>query len=81
MGTTSVKVCVMDLHKTVVKSVSKPTISDIASDFAGPGSLQDVPKIISVLQECVEKIPKELLEKVLIHLDLALRLIHNCYSR
>lgn len=64
MGTTSVKVCIIDLNKEVVASVSKPTVADIPSDYAGPGSLQDVPKIIEVLQECVEKLPKEHLEQV-----------------
>lgn len=64
MGTTSVKVCILDLKKEVIACVSKPTIADIPSDYAGPGSLQDVPKIIDILQECVEKLPKELLEKV-----------------
>lgn len=63
MGTTSVKVCILNLKKEVVTSISKPTAADIDSDYAGPGSLQDVPKIIRVLQECVEKLPKELLEK------------------
>lgn len=64
MGTTSVKVCILDLEKEVIACVSKPTIADMASDYAGPGSLQDVPKIIEILQECVEKLPTELLEKV-----------------
>lgn len=64
MGTTSIKVCIMDLNKKILASTSKPTLADIPSDYAGPGSLQDVPKIIHVLQECIEKLPKELLEKV-----------------
>lgn len=64
IGTTSVKACILDLKKEVIASASKPTIADIPSDYAGPGSLQDVPKIIAVLQETVEKLPSNLLEKV-----------------
>lgn len=64
MGTTSVKVCIVDYKKEVTASVSKPTGADIPSDYAGPGSLQDVPKIIHALQMCMEKLPKGQLEKV-----------------
>lgn len=64
MGTTSVKVCIVDRNKEVIASVSKPTAADLPSDYAGPGSLQDVSKIINVLQMCVEKLPKGHLEKV-----------------
>lgn len=64
MGTTSVKVCIVDHSKEVIASVSKPTAADLPSDYAGPGSLQDVSKIINVLQMCMEKLPKGHLEKV-----------------
>lgn len=65
IGTTSVKICLLDSNKEVVTCVSKPTIADIPSDYAGPGSLQDVAKIVNVLQACMEKLPKGCLEKVL----------------
>lgn len=68
MGTTTIKVCILDVNREVVAAVSHPACADIPSDYAGPGSLQDVPKIIDVLHECIGELPKGLLEQVRISL-------------
>lgn len=64
MGTTSIKACLLDADNKMVAEVSKVTYADMPSDFAGLGSLQNVPRIISVLHDCMEELPRELLEHV-----------------
>lgn len=65
VGTTSVKVCVFDpATKEVVAKQSKDTAANIPSDQGVEGSKQDVPKIVSAVQVCVSRLPKEILRHV-----------------
>lgn len=69
IGTTSVKVCVVNVKtQEIVAKHNKDTQSDVPSDQGTEGSKQNVPKIISALNTCVAKLPKDLLRKVLIFL-------------
>lgn len=65
IGTTSVKVCVVNIenHEVIAKH-NKDTQSNIPSDQGTDGNKQDVPKIISALNTCVAKLPKDLLRKI-----------------
>lgn len=65
IGTTSVKVVVLNLKDNqVVAEQSKDTQSGVPSDQGIDGHKQDVPKIISALNQCVAKLPKDLLQQV-----------------
>ncbi|KAI9564353.1 hypothetical protein GHT06_008091 [Daphnia sinensis] len=58
LGTTSVKVCVVDIQsRKVVAKQSKDT-------QAGEGAEQDVSKIISAVHNCIGRIPRDLLKNV-----------------
>ncbi|XP_072382089.1 sedoheptulokinase-like [Diabrotica undecimpunctata] len=65
IGTTSVKVCIVneDTHDVEVQHV-KDTQSNIPSDTGPGGNKQDVSKIVSALNLCVSKLPKQLLQEV-----------------
>lgn len=68
IGTTSVKVCVVNItNREVIAKQNKDTQSNVPSDQGTDGNKQDVPKIISALNTCVAKLPKDLLRKVKNH--------------
>nr|CAH7758467.1 unnamed protein product [Callosobruchus chinensis] len=65
IGTTSVKVCIVNLSTNEVEAQHvKDTQSNIPSDTGPSGNKQDVFKIISTLNLCVSKLPKHLLQEV-----------------
>lgn len=65
LGTTSVKVIVLNVTTNeIVAKHSKDTQSNVPSDQGTDGNKQDVPKIISALNTCVAKLPKDLLRQV-----------------
>lgn len=65
IGTTSVKVCLVDpLSKQVISKQSKDTQANVPSDLGSEGNKQDVPKIISALNSCVSRLPKDQLKQV-----------------
>ncbi|KAK7870736.1 hypothetical protein R5R35_009888 [Gryllus longicercus] len=65
IGTTSIKVCVVDLHsKEVLSKQSKDTQANVPSELGYEGNKQDVPKIISALNSCVSRLPKDQLKEV-----------------
>lgn len=65
IGTTSVKVCVVDSEtKEVIASQQKDTQANVPSDLGTEGNKQDVPKIISAFTACVSRLPKDLLRQV-----------------
>nr|XP_023027508.1 sedoheptulokinase-like [Leptinotarsa decemlineata] len=65
IGTTSVKVCIVNTKTSEVAAQHlKDTQSNIPSDTGPGGNKQDVPKIISALNLCVSKLPKQLLQEV-----------------
>jgi sedoheptulokinase len=74
IGTTSVKVCLVDPNsKHVISKQTKDTQANVPSDLGSEGNKQDVPKIISALNSCVSRLPKDQLKQVR---DLYLFLIH-----
>nr|XP_053650940.1 sedoheptulokinase-like [Cherax quadricarinatus] len=65
IGTTSVKCCLVDvLSKEVISSQKKDTYSDVPSELGTEGNKQDVPRILSALQMCVSRLPREGMRKV-----------------
>ncbi|KAJ8947007.1 hypothetical protein NQ318_019088 [Aromia moschata] len=65
IGTTSVKVCIVSTKTSeVIAQHVKDTQSNIPSDTGPGGNKQDVPKIISALNLCVSKLPKQHLQYV-----------------
>lgn len=65
IGTTSVKVCIVNTtNNEVVAKHSKDTQSTVPSDQGTDGNKQNVPKIVSALNICVAKLPKDLLKQV-----------------
>lgn len=65
IGTTSVKVVVVNTaNNELLAKHSKDTQSNVPSDQGTDGNKQDVPKIVSALNTCVAKLPKELLRQV-----------------
>lgn len=65
IGTTSVKVCILNVQTgEVVAQQLKDTQSNIPSETGPGGNKQDVPKIVSALNLCVSKLPKQLLQGV-----------------
>lgn len=65
IGTTSVKVIVLNTkNNEIVAKQNKDTQSNVPSDQGTDGNKQDVPKIISALNTCVAKLPKDLLRQV-----------------
>lgn len=65
IGTTSVKVCIVNTETNEVDAQHiKETQSNIPSDTGPGGNKQDVTKIISALNLCVSKLPKQLLQEV-----------------
>jgi sedoheptulokinase len=74
IGTTSVKVCLVDSQsKQVVSKQSKDTQANVPSDLGSEGNKQDVPKITSAINSCVSRLPKDQLKQVR---DLCLFHIH-----
>ncbi|XP_045473758.1 sedoheptulokinase-like isoform X2 [Harmonia axyridis] len=66
IGTTSVKICVLNLKDNVVVAEQcKDTQSNVPSAQGIDGNKQDVPKIISAINNCVAKFSKDLLQKVI----------------
>lgn len=65
IGTTSVKVCIVN-HQNgdIVAQQLKDTQSNIPSETGPGGNKQDVSKIVSTLNLCVSKLPKNLLQEV-----------------
>lgn len=65
IGTTSVKVCIVDPETTqVIVKQQKDTQANVPSELGTEGNKQDVPKIISTLHECVGRLPSKLLQRV-----------------
>ncbi|XP_021938891.1 sedoheptulokinase-like isoform X3 [Zootermopsis nevadensis] len=65
IGTTSVKVCLVDPNnKQVLSKQTKDTQANVPSDLGSEGNKQDVPKIISALNSCVSRLPKDQLKQV-----------------
>lgn len=65
IGTTSVKVCIVNVTtQEIIAKHNKDTQSDVPSDQGTDGNKQDVPKIISALNTCIAKLPKDVLRKV-----------------
>lgn len=65
IGTTSVKTCIINTKDhTVEAQHGKDTQSNIPSDTGPGGNKQDVSTIISAVNMCVSKLPKQLLQKV-----------------
>lgn len=65
IGTTSVKVCLVDpLSKQVISKQTKDTQANVPSDLGSEGNKQDVPKIISAVNICVSRLPKDQLKQV-----------------
>lgn len=65
IGTTSVKACLVDTQsREVVASQKKDTCSDVPSSQGTEGNKQDVPRILSALQMCVSRLPKDGLRRV-----------------
>lgn len=65
IGTTSIKVCVVDvISKQVLSKQSKDTQANVPSELGTEGNKQDVPKIISALNSCVSRLPKDQLKEV-----------------
>ncbi|XP_045624604.1 sedoheptulokinase isoform X2 [Procambarus clarkii] len=65
IGTTSVKCCLVDvMSKEVLSSQKKDTYSDVPSELGTEGNKQDVPRILSALQMCVSRLPREGMRKV-----------------
>ncbi|XP_030754440.1 sedoheptulokinase-like isoform X2 [Sitophilus oryzae] len=65
IGTTSVKVCIINTKDHNVEAQhGKDTQSNIPSDTGFGGNKQDVSTIISAVNLCVSKLPKQLLQKV-----------------
>lgn len=65
IGTTSVKVCLVDIkERKVVARQSKDTQASVPSELGCEGNKQNAPKIISAVHICVSRLPKELLRQV-----------------
>lgn len=65
IGTTSVKVCIINTKDHNVEATQgKDTQSNVPSDVGPAGNKQDVSTIISALNMCVSKLPKQLLQKI-----------------
>lgn len=65
IGTTSVKVCIVEtVTGEIVSKQNKDTQSNVPSDQGTGGNKQDVPKIISALNTCIAKLPKDLLKQI-----------------
>lgn len=65
IGTTSVKVCVVNAKSHEIVAIhKKDTQANVPSDQGTDGNKQDVPKIVSALNTVVAKFPKDLLRQV-----------------
>ncbi|KAL1132231.1 hypothetical protein AAG570_010188 [Ranatra chinensis] len=65
VGTTSVKVCVVDCNENkIIARQAKDTQANVPSELGCDGNKQDVPKIMSALHACVSRLPKDLLKQV-----------------
>ncbi|XP_066995781.2 sedoheptulokinase [Anabrus simplex] len=65
IGTTSIKVCIVDVcTREVLSKQSKDTQANVPSDLGSEGNKQDVPKIISALNFCISRLPKDQLREV-----------------
>ncbi|XP_066253259.1 sedoheptulokinase-like isoform X1 [Euwallacea similis] len=65
VGTTSVKVCIINTKDHSLEAHhGKDTRSNVPSDIGPGGNKQDVSTIISAVNLCVSKLPKQLLQKV-----------------
>jgi sedoheptulokinase len=64
IGTTSVKVCVVNDGKEVVAKHTKETEAKIQSEEGVDGDEQDVEAIISALDYCVSQLSKDMLRQV-----------------
>lgn len=66
IGTTSVKVCLVDcVEGKVVARQTKDTQANVPSELGCEGNKQNVPKIMSAVHICVSRLPKELLRQVI----------------
>ncbi|XP_063221563.1 sedoheptulokinase-like isoform X2 [Bacillus rossius redtenbacheri] len=65
IGTTSVKVCLVDsVSRQVTHKQAKDTQANVPSDQGSEGNKQDVPKIVSALNSCISRCPKDQLKRV-----------------
>lgn len=78
IGTTSVKVCLIDAHsREELASESKDTQSNIPATGAPHGvHEQNVRKIVSTLHNCILRLPKDLLKHVK-HIGKIFRYLNN----
>ncbi|XP_066515032.1 sedoheptulokinase isoform X1 [Hoplias malabaricus] len=66
LGTTSIKVVLLDIHsKTVTNSSTFPTNSDTSNKETENAKEQDLTNIIASLDQCLAALPKEKLNKVI----------------
>lgn len=65
IGTTSVKVCVLDARSNeIIAKQNKDTAANIPSDQGIEGNKQDVPKIVSAVHYCISRLPRDVLRNV-----------------
>ncbi|XP_049858512.1 sedoheptulokinase-like [Schistocerca gregaria] len=65
IGTTSIKVCIVDAAtKQTLSKQAKDTQANVPSDQGSEGNKQNVPKIISALNFCISRLPKDQLKDV-----------------
>ncbi|KAF2366365.1 Carbohydrate kinase FGGY N-terminal [Trinorchestia longiramus] len=65
LGTTSVKACLVDVKtQQIVASQKKDTYSDVPSELGSDGNKQDVGRIISAVQLCISRLPRDQLRRV-----------------
>lgn len=65
IGTTSVKVCLVDyVEGKVLARQTKDTQANVPSELGCEGNKQNVPKIMSAVHICVSRLPKELMRQV-----------------
>lgn len=81
VGTTSVKVCIVNTKDHSVEAQhGKDTRSNMPSDVGPSGNKQDVSTIISAVNLCVSKLPKQLLQKVSYLLQQSVLGVH-CFDK
>ena len=65
VGTTSVKVCIVkEVGNEILELESKELQSNVPSELGIDGNKQSVPKIISTFNNCLARLPKQLLRHV-----------------
>ncbi|XP_066552500.1 sedoheptulokinase isoform X2 [Amia ocellicauda] len=66
LGTTSIKVVLLETHsRTVMDSCTLPTQAHIPSDIGMHAKEQDAGRIVDTLNECIAALPRDRLQKVI----------------